>query len=670
MQRLSVLWKSRFFVLLVTLGVVVVPLTSPISNSAMSMPAAFPSPASGRDPAAKVRQAANEKMYCPYWYLDRSTTAALEITNNSDVANTVTPTLLVRGAERVSLDPVTLPARGTRRISLNKILKSRVASGFDTGRNPRWGDGSRAGSNWGSAELQGQNVHDIASKILTENESESLAVHSGFYEYGSRSLTAQWWLPTKRSSALFAVQNTSYAEVRLATVLYLNGRTISGPSLDLPGGGSRLIALRDLVPTSRSKELPDVGAVRFVAPGDAGTLLGRTLLLDERRGLSVPFPMRGYTEFTDSTLQLAGAPFGRPAKGLGFSKATRFTTQLLLTNQTDKAISVTVTLDGRNAGAAPVSWEMPVVEIGPWQSRVVDLDKIRRENGAPVVDGHAGVRLTHTGAPFELLTEAVTIDRTLSYSFDNALYDKASDAKMFNAISFNLTGNKNTLLLIKNPSGVPVQAGFRLNYERQGAMRSYRARLGDLKPYELRVVDVRAIRDSGTPDIDGLVLPADVEFGNANIYSDQEIIAGDPNYDSVAGISSSCIGHCFCQPEAACYCDPCAVDPWLCQPPPQCTDTCTSCMIQRDTQTNACFLALSSCEATAFVGLLNALRTCDESPPCTEGETFNEAECNECRDRAWGNYFNQQGVCGGIFGLCMLLRRDCSGLVRSDCSSC
>jgi hypothetical protein len=470
-------------------------------------------------PPAKARQEAHEKIYCPYWYLDQKTKAVLEITNNDATSRTVTPTLFVRGAEQVALDPVTVPAHATRRISLNKVLKSRVSFANEASPEARWGDGSRTGSIWGSATLQGELMTNVASKILTENPQESLAVHSGFYEYGSRSLTSQWWLPTKNSVALFALQNTSYSEVRLVTLLYLDGRAVAGPSLNLPAGGSRLFDLRELVRKSIVKKLPEVGMVQFMAAGESASLFGKALLFDEQQGFSVPLAMRDFLPYKGTSLELAGAPFGRPDKKLGFSKATRFTTQLLLTNTADKAIDVSVTLDGKNAAGVPISWEMPALSISPLQSRVVDLNEVRIKSNSPIVDGHVGVRLKHTGSPIELSTEAVTVDRTLRYSFDNALYDSESVAKVYNAISFNLIGNKNTLLLIKNVSNTSAKFGYRLNYEKQDVMHSYKSKLSELKPYELKVVDLKSIRASRVPDEDGQVLPADVEFGNANIYS-------------------------------------------------------------------------------------------------------------------------------------------------------
>jgi hypothetical protein len=91
-------------------------------------------------------------------------------------------------------------------------------------------------------------VDDISSKILSDDPRESLAVHSGFYEYGSGSLSTMWWLPTKKSVALLVLQNGTYRETAVHTLLYMDGRVVRGPRLSLPAGASQLFDLRDLIP--------------------------------------------------------------------------------------------------------------------------------------------------------------------------------------------------------------------------------------------------------------------------------------------------------------------------------------------------------------------------------------------------------------------------------------
>jgi hypothetical protein len=531
------------------------------------------------------------------------------------------------------------------------------------------------GSIWGSAELEGEMVENISAKIVTENPKQSLAVHSGFYKYAGKSMSSMWWLPTRDSVALFALQNTSYSKVAVNTILYLGGQVIAGRRVILPAGGSSLVDLRELIPQPLSrKQLPEVGMVRFIADGDSAYIMGRTVLFDEQRGFSLPLAMHGVLTQLTNRLQLAGAPIGRPGKKLGFSKKTKFTTQLLMTNTSAKAISVSVTLDGRNSAGEPVSWDMPGVEIGPLESRAVDLNKVRIKSQSPIADGYAGVRLNHTGTGLDLSVEAVTVDQTLRLSFDNALYDNYSAGRVFNAVSFNLKGKKNTLLLIKNTTDATANFGYRLNYEKDGVVQHYSATVSELKPYELRVVDIKSLKDNGVADTNGRVLPADVKFGNANIYSDKPIISGDPNFDAEAGISASCIALCpspcaarLCFDDNGETCNGCTFDPSLCQQNPNCDLPCRACRARRDRATLACFSALTICEAAATVNFNNAITACENQAFCREDQpTFDPDECNRCKDSALQSFLIATAACSAVFTICMLVREDCT--LTLDCN--
>ncbi|MGH9839282.1 MAG: hypothetical protein ACREEM_10910 [Blastocatellia bacterium] len=671
-RKKKLITSSRFFSVLGAMALLLAPFTSltpPMRHSARSQELGFSSLSNLPVHTSLTKtQRGPSKVYCPYWYLDRNTTSVLEVTNNAVVSLTVTPTLFLGGVERVPLDPVTIPSHATTRISLNRALSARTNDDPNPSRERRWGDGSRIGSKWGSATLQSESVESISGKILSENPQESLAVHSGFYEYGGRNLSSMWWLPTPNTVALYALQNASYSELRVSAILYSDGQVIAGRRLNLPASSSRLVDLRELLPDDVARRrLPEVGMVRFIVEGEASSLLGRAVLFDENRGFSVPLAMRDITAHSTVLLQMPGALFGRPDRGLGFPSGARFTTQLLLTNTSNKALNATITLDGKNAAGIPVSWNLPVIELAPLGSLAVDLDKARVQGRSPIADGHVGIRLTHTGTVLDLSAEAVTVDQTLRFSFDNEFYDNDLVARIYNAVSFNLTGNKNTLLLIKNSSNRVIQFGYKLNYERQGVVHSYKATLSRLKPYELRVVDIRSLRDSGVVDADGRVLPADVEFGNANIYSDQPIISGDPNYDPVAGISSSCIGPCgeFVPP----YCDPCFLDPSLCQP--TCTDTCTPCRENRNRLERLCYSALVACEAPFAANYSNCLNGCENMAFCRQSDpNYNLEECNRCKDGCLTTFLIATAGCGTVFGFCLSALPDCVEYPRYQTTTC
>jgi len=184
----------------------------------------------------------------------------------------------------------------------------------------------------------------------------------------------------------------------------------------------------------------------------------------------------------------------------------------------------------------------------------------------------------------------------------------------------------------------------------------------------MKVADIKSLRDSGVVDADGRVLPADVQFGNANIYSNQPIISGDPNYDPVTGISSSCISLC-CQFVCDSYCDPCIIDPSFCQP--QCTDTCTPCQADRDRQTDLCYGAFAGCEGAAAAAYGSCINGCENMAFCRQGDpNYNPEECDRCKNGCLNIFLAASAGCGAVLGFCLAARPDCSNKQKSDCSAC
>lgn len=399
------------------------------------------------------------------------------------------------------------------------------------------------------------------------------------------------------------------------------------------------------------------------------------LLFDEELGFSIPLKMHSLASRLTGSLQLAGAPFGRPDKKMGFPKSARFTTQLLLTNASQNPIDVTIGLDGKSAEGAPVSSNLPAFAVPALQSRVIDLDALRLSSNSPIADGYAGVRVTHTGSGLDLFAEAITVDRTLNFSFDNALYDSELLSSVYHAISFDLTGNKDTFLLVKNPSNSTVRFSYRLNYERQSVMQTYTAKLGELKPYELRVIDLRALRNSKVPDGDGVIMPRDVEFGNATVFADHPIISGDPNFDSEAGISSSCINPCQGDGRERCAygncedCGPCDWHPEFCAGP--CPDTCTPCLIIRGEETFRCFRDLAAREALATGIYFLFLQECNSQGYCQEDSgVFDPEQCDQCHNNAVAAFVALTAASTFLFVQCLNDRSSCAGATRADCSPC
>jgi hypothetical protein len=347
--------------------------------------------------------------------------------------------------------------------------------------------------------------------------------------------------------------------------------------------------------------------------------------------------MHTTSEYRSKDMRLPGTFFGRPEEALGFPQQTRFDTRLLLTNTSGNTLEVIATLSGSNSAGRLVSWKVPAIVLKPYESHLVGLEKNRRQS--EIADGYVGVQLTHNGRGVDLMAETVTVDQTGSFSFYAPFRDDKLIRRAQHTVSFDLTGNKNTLLIVRNVSDQPAQYVYQINYEEGGSILQYHSLSLGLAARELQVIDIKALRDAGIADAEGKRLPRTVSFGNLTVFGQQRaLIVSEPIFDPVSGISdenSSLLGADFCDDQGD----------------PICPDECSQCC---DHESNVCYRNFAICEGAATGGLIAGLNACENASFCQEGNpAYNPDECNRCKDYVWAAYFTASGVCGAVLYFCL-----------------
>ncbi|MGH9844763.1 MAG: hypothetical protein ACREEM_39095 [Blastocatellia bacterium] len=645
--------RSKIYIALGLICVLISTVFTPLSPFPTMARSANPAPPVPPASSRPLQAPGQNKLYNPYWYFDRNTTATLEIANHAEADRTLTPVLFLRGSERVALDPVKVQAQGTVRISLNDALRGftddlakpekRSDRREENTPSPRvisrWGDGSRRGSLWGSALLECDTTDHVFSAIVSEDARESLSISTPFSPERERSpiLTSAWYLPTSRSRVIFALQNTSADDVAVVSFLIFGGRMIKGSKVQLPGNSSRLIELRDLLPAGESTaSLPQTGAVRFVALNAEVTIEGRTAIYDQRSGFSIPLEMRPLLHYRGNILQLPGALFGQPDEQMRLPRQTRFSTRLLLTNTASTVIEVRPTLHGASVAGKQISWDDPAITLGPYESRVVDLKDAHERSG--IADGYVGVELAHNGNLIDLMAEAVTTDQTKSLSFYEPFHDGRALGRGQHSAVFDLAGGKSTLEVIRNVTDQPVQYQYKISYQEGGSSRSYLSPSQNLAARESKVIDLEALRN--VADAEGRRLPATATFGHLLISSGRKsLVVSGVTFDPDNGVTSNSIPPID---------DDCCL---TCGGGGACPDECTPCC---DHETNLCWRNLAICEGAATGALILGLNACENASFCQQGNpAYNEDECNRCKTYVWEAYAVASGVCGTVFGLCM-----------------
>jgi hypothetical protein len=322
-------------------------------------------------------------------------------------------------------------------------------------------------------------------------------------------------------------------------------------------------------------------------PSDREFLIeGRTVIYDQRTGFSIPLEMRPLLHYRGNVLQLPAALFGKPDEQMELSSRTHFSTRLMLTNASNKAIDVTPTLRGANALGKQIAWDDQAIALGPFESRVVDLEDAHVRSG--IADGYVGVQLAHTGGLVDLMAEAVTTDLSLSLAFYEPFHDGQLLGRGHHGVAFNLAGNRKSSQVIRNITDQPIQYRYRISFQEGGNSGIYLSPLQKLGARGSALLDLDGLRDA--PDAEGRRLPDAVSFGHLTVFSEQKAVAVmGVTFDRVGSLALNSIPP---PPDGCCTYD--------CGGGGACPDECSPCC---DHESNICWRNLAICEGAATAGL-------------------------------------------------------------------
>lgn len=495
--------------------------------------------------------------YFAYWYVDSTTTSTLEIANHGEQTKVLDVVAYVRGVDPVSLGTIQVLPGLTARLSLDASELGGTAGPSPTNgsvvapaASPKpWGTGARPRSSWGSLSVLGD-MSGLTGWILVQSPAESISTNPMMTgnDRGSSGLSAHWWMRTSNTDALYAVSNLGGRRATVVPSLNVGGRSLSGRPIVLEPTQATLFVLSELAaefgltPSAFGKNgAPSSGFVRFEAVEPNSVLTGHGTLVDETMGFSTPLPLHPIGRHAALELQSPGMPFGAADAATGFPPGTSFSPHLLVSNPHRGGCSFQVAIQGESL--ADGNWEeWPVLDkrLGSGESLVLDLRHTAIKSRLPVADGMIGVVVRQTFGTRAIQADLVVHDDTLTYSFFDPLFDAARTSHGSVAISFDLTETKNTHFVIKNVSDESQSGLCRLQYaQADGTKGEYVLRLV-IAPQNLQVIDIRALRDQGVPDIIGRVLPIDVEHGNGFLNGAPALIMGDPTFDVVTGTCLSC----------------------------------------------------------------------------------------------------------------------------------
>jgi hypothetical protein len=471
----------------------------------------------------------------------------------------------------IKLPRITVPPLATTRVSLKSQLHLacpglRVKSAHRRAAR-RWGDGSRPNSLVGAAQLipvsdpasqQVSNARSFSAWVFTVDATEGLTLVTPFQvpaDAINTVLEGLWWLPYPDTQAYFALQNTSRRSINLRMELFGSGSAgtaLREETFRLGPAASKLVNIGDMLPAS---QLPDLGGIRFSYRPEIddkilpGAVVARGMLIQEQLGFSSSLmtheSLGDIPTDTPTELHAPALYFGDIASLVGGSPALLHP-QLLLRNIGKADVTVQGTIYGRDCQGVETSLELQPISLPAQSLTHIDLEEQRR---VPVTalsplpqcelaDGVAGLRLAHNNAATDVIAELINVNPEGNVVFYDAVTNLfLGSVPAYVGISFNLEPGSTvkpshqSFLIVKNVSDEPQEVRILFEYRRNGRTEQYDVMLPDVPAQQTSVVDIKHLRDAQVPDRDGRILPADLLFGGAVIFSRLgALVASNPTF--------------------------------------------------------------------------------------------------------------------------------------------
>jgi len=181
----------------------------------------------------------------------------------------------------------------------------------------------------------------------------------------------------------------------------------------------------------------------------------------------------------------------------------------------------------RNTTAAPVAADLrfnwrsdansgsaigPTLELAPYETRLVDVAALQKNQVVPADAHWASVELTSSGRPNDIMAAAASYDSTLRYGTQTPFNDQLTFH--WEGSEWHVDSTHNSIITAGNGGSVPVKALFTIYYD--GGTKRYDLEQ-QLKPHEQMWVDIGKLIHEQVPDKNGLLLSSDLMMGSYEI---------------------------------------------------------------------------------------------------------------------------------------------------------
>jgi hypothetical protein len=527
--------KARIAVMLALLSALFLAATSVLDQLGSSVTVAYAGGPSGRiQPAFDRRapQTASEPhfVHIPYFTELEGMHSTLTLNNYLPDPTTTNVTIFNHAGEAFVAPPIVLAPQSVQRFSLKQLTEG-AASDFNSGNVQVFFEGP-------SMAVTSQVSIVSADHRLSFESTETEAM--GF---SSSTLDGIVWVPDDDTEACVALTNASSD---LLSVSLSGGRGAEERLVTLNPHETSVVDMREFVKQFGRDASATVVTLQHNGP--PGALIAAGFAVNIKTGFSSS--LNFLDRSTQKTTHLAGAHvrFGKANVTEAFPRATTFSAPLVLANVGDTPTKVSILVDWTiDSQARTIS--LGTVSLAAGKLRQLDLaaEMSRRGISGPVED--AGIDINYNGPVGSVIARLSSIDTSGDFSFDVPLQDpKAEMLRVGGSHPWRLDAGYTTVVHLKNFTDKTVNAMTQIRYD--GGV--YHPDMMKLAPFQTVALDIKQLRDSQKPDIQGRALPMNVNAGQV-VWFERDLgsLIGRAEVANIPkGIAStfSCTAPCDCPP--------------------------------------------------------------------------------------------------------------------------
>ncbi|MBI1746221.1 MAG: hypothetical protein HYR55_06500 [Acidobacteria bacterium] len=358
-------------------------------------------------------------------------------------------------------------------------------------------------------------------------------------EFKSTILEGLWWSADSYTSAQVMLCNTTDQALNVQLKVEWQSIVIPAPPIHLVPRQTMVIDSNTLLSTLGIRtEGIGKGGLSISHNGSPGALIAHGVVLNPGGHFASNLNFIDPATQPSAVLEATGLLLAHSSSPF-FPLGSFFTPVLALKNASSISQTATVVVQYKTNGMVQVQ-TLPLIRLAPHEIQLADFAALLYSLRGTSVDT-AGVKVTYSGIAGSLMGTLTSIDYYSPLVVDAPLVSPDPNMPMGGNYAFRLDRSLQPVIYWKNVSARPTALMAIILYE--GGR--YTPPLVTLDIGETVSMDIRQLRDNRTPDLQGRLLPSNLQSGQVLwIPHEKEIPIGRlVAFDMIAGTTSnfSCV---------------------------------------------------------------------------------------------------------------------------------